>query len=42
MSLDNTIGLYGSGASTTHLPENLPTLVAGGSKIGAREVFTKA
>ena len=33
MSLDNTIVLYGTGASTTHLPENLPILVAGGSKM---------
>jgi len=32
--LDNTIVLYGSGASTTHNPRNLPTLVAGGSKLG--------
>ena len=34
--LDNTIVLYGSGASTTHLPENLPTLVAGGSNMGLK------
>jgi len=33
---DNTIVLYGSGASTTHLPENLPTLVAGGSNMGLK------
>ena len=32
--LDNTIVLYGSGASTTHTPRNLPTLVAGGSRMG--------
>ena len=32
--LDNTIVLYGSGASTTHLPANLPTLVAGGANMG--------
>lgn len=32
--LDNTIVLYGSGASTTHYPKNLPTLVAGGSNLG--------
>lgn len=32
--LDNTIVLYGSGASTTHQPRNLPTLVAGGSNMG--------
>lgn len=45
--LDNTIVLYGSGASTTHNSHNLPTLVAGGGamrmkhgvywKDGARE-----
>jgi hypothetical protein len=34
--LDNTIVLYGSGASTTHNPKNLPTLVAGGSKMGLK------
>lgn len=34
--LDNTIVLYGSGASTTHNPRNLPTLVAGGSRMGLR------
>ena len=34
--LDNTIVLYGSGASTTHYPKNLPTLVAGGSNMGLR------
>jgi hypothetical protein len=34
--LDNTIVLYGSGASTTHNPRNLPTLVAGGSKMGLK------
>jgi hypothetical protein len=32
--LDNTIVLFGSGASTTHNPRNLPTLLAGGSKLG--------
>ena len=32
--LDNTIVLYGSGASTTHTPRNLPTLVAGGANMG--------
>ena len=32
--LDNTVVLYGSGASTTHWSKNLPTLVAGGSKMG--------
>jgi hypothetical protein len=34
--LDNTIVLYGSGASTTHNPRNLPTLVAGGAKMGLK------
>ncbi|WP_166819659.1 DUF1552 domain-containing protein [Thalassoroseus pseudoceratinae] len=32
--LDNTIVLYGSGASTTHMPRNLPTLIAGGANMG--------
>ena len=32
--LDNTIVLYGSGASTTHWPKNLPTLLAGGASMG--------
>lgn len=34
--LDNTIVLYGSGASTTHTPRNLPTLVAGGNNLGLK------
>jgi hypothetical protein len=34
--LDNTIVLYGSGASTTHWPRNLPTLVAGGGNMGLK------
>jgi len=34
--LDNTIVLFGSGASTTHNPMNLPTLVAGGNNLGLR------
>jgi hypothetical protein len=34
--LDNTIVLYGSGASTTHYPKNLPTLIAGGTNLGLR------
>ena len=34
--LDNTIVLFGSGASTTHYPKNLPTLVAGGANMGLR------
>ena len=34
--LDNTIVLFGSGASTTHNPTNLPTLIAGGSNMGLK------
>ena len=34
--LDNSIVLYGSGASTTHWPKNLPTLIAGGANMGLR------
>jgi hypothetical protein len=34
--LDNTIVLFGSGASTTHMPRNLPTLIAGGTNLGLR------
>ena len=34
--LDNTIVLFGSGASTTHNSHNLPTLVAGGSNMGLK------
>jgi hypothetical protein len=34
--LDNTIVLFGSGASTTHTPTNLPTLIAGGSNMGLK------
>jgi hypothetical protein len=34
--LDNSIVLFGSGASTTHNPTNLPTLVAGGRNLGLR------
>ena len=34
--LDNTIVLYGSGASTTHNSHNLPTLIAGGANMGLR------
>ena len=33
---DNTIVLYGSGASTTHNPRNLPTMLAGGANMGLR------
>jgi hypothetical protein len=32
--LDNSLVLFGSGCSTTHNPRNLPTLLAGGSKMG--------
>ena len=32
--MDNTITLFGSGASTTHYPKNLPTLIAGGRNMG--------
>ncbi len=32
--LENTIVLFGSGASTTHNPRNLPTLIAGGTRLG--------
>jgi len=34
--LDNTIVLYGSGASTTHTPRNLPTLLVGGANMGLK------
>jgi uncharacterized protein DUF1552 len=34
--LDNTIVLFGSGASTTHNPHNLPTLIAGGANMGLK------
>ena len=34
--LDNTLVLYGSGASTTHLPKNLPTMIAGGANMGLK------
>lgn len=34
--LDNSIVLYGSGASTTHWSRNLPTLVAGGANMGLK------
>lgn len=34
--LDNTIVLYGSGASTTHKNVNLPTLIAGGGNMGLK------
>ena len=34
--LDNTIVLFGSGASTTHNPRNLPTLIAGGASMGLK------
>jgi Protein of unknown function (DUF1552) len=34
--LDNTIVLFGSGASTTHNSHNLPTLLAGGANMGLK------
>jgi len=34
--LDNSIVMYGSGASTTHTSTNLPTLIAGGANMGLR------
>lgn len=34
--LDNTIVLFGSGASTTHNSHNLPTLLAGGANLGLK------
>jgi hypothetical protein len=34
--LDNTIVLFGSGASTTHNPTNLPTMIAGGTNMGLK------
>lgn len=34
--LDNSIVLFGSGASTTHNPRNIPTLLAGGANMGIK------
>ena len=34
--LDNTVVLFGSGASTTHNNHNIPTLVAGGANMGLK------
>ncbi|MBM3728173.1 MAG: DUF1552 domain-containing protein [Acidobacteria bacterium] len=34
--LDNTIVLFGSGASTTHNPLNLPTMILGGGNMGLK------
>ena len=34
--LDNTIVLFGSGASTTHNSHNLPTMIAGGTSMGLK------
>lgn len=34
--LDNTVILFGSGASTTHNSHNLPTMVAGGGNMGIK------
>lgn len=33
---DDSIVLYGSGASTTHYPKNLPTMLAGGANLGLK------
>jgi hypothetical protein len=35
-ALDNTIVLFGSGASTTHNSHNLPTMLAGGANLGLK------
>lgn len=35
--LDNSIVLFGSGASTTHYPKNLPTMIAGGKNMGLKQ-----
>jgi hypothetical protein len=35
-AIDNTIVLFGSGASTTHFNHNLPTLLAGGANLGLK------
>ncbi|MES1257829.1 MAG: DUF1552 domain-containing protein [Acidobacteriota bacterium] len=35
-ALDNTIVMFGSGASTTHNSHNLPTLLAGGASMGLK------
>jgi hypothetical protein len=35
-ALDNTIVMFGSGASTTHNNHNLPTLIAGGANLGLK------
>lgn len=34
--LDNSVVLFGSGASTTHNSHNLPTMVAGGANLGLK------
>ena len=34
--LDNTVVLFGSGASTTHNNHNIPTLIAGGANMGLK------
>lgn len=34
--LDNSLVLFGSGASTTHNPRNLPTMIAGGNNLGLK------
>ena len=35
-TIDNTIVMFGSGASTTHFNHNLPTLLAGGANLGLK------
>jgi hypothetical protein len=35
--LDNTVVMYGSGASTTHNNHNIPTLLAGGANLGLKQ-----
>ena len=35
-AIDNTVVVFGSGASTTHNNHNLPTLVAGGANLGLK------
>jgi len=34
--LDNTVVMFGSGASTTHNSHNLPTMIAGGANMGLK------
>ncbi len=39
-AIDNTIVMFGSGASTTHFNHNLPTLIAGGANMGLNMAST--